>query len=168
VSLCRPNADLEQEGIEDIQGDRRHPHSGMEDIHILVPRRRECAKHDRTSLVFRIVRFEMVRGGPVWIPGAIDAIPNSLGHRVPGVLGQSGRATGRRLNAFPVQGIPRRYFPSPPLSSEECNRCRSLAVEPAAARLLGQDLQRLATTHRSFEPATKLPNRLDPAVVFQM
>jgi hypothetical protein len=53
-------------------------------------------------------------------------------------------------------------------SSEKCDSCGALAVEPAAARLLGQDLQRSATADRSFEPATKLPNRLDPAVVFQM
>ena len=53
-------------------------------------------------------------------------------------------------------------------SSEKCDSCGALTVEPAAARLLGQDLQRSATADRSFEPATKLPNRLDPAVVFQM
>ena len=53
-------------------------------------------------------------------------------------------------------------------SSEKCYSCGALTVEPAAARLLGQDLQRSATTDRSFEPVTKLPNRLDPAVVFQM
>jgi hypothetical protein len=53
-------------------------------------------------------------------------------------------------------------------SSEKCDSCGALTVEPAAARLLGQVLQRSATAHRSFEPATKLPNRLDPAVVFQM
>jgi hypothetical protein len=53
-------------------------------------------------------------------------------------------------------------------SSEKCDSCGALTVEPAAACLLGQDLQRSATADRSFEPATKLPNRLDPAVVFQM
>ena len=55
-------------------------------------------------------------------------------------------------------------------SSVKCDSCtaRITTVEPAAVRLLGQDLQRSATADRSFEPATKLPNRLDPAVVFQM
>jgi hypothetical protein len=53
-------------------------------------------------------------------------------------------------------------------SSEKCDRCGALAVEPAATRLLGQDFQRIATAHRSSEPATKLPSRLDPAVVLQM
>jgi hypothetical protein len=41
-------------------------------------------------------------------------------------------------------------------------------VEPTATRLLGQGLQRIATTHHPFEQAAKLPNRLNPAVVLQM
>ena len=110
-------------------------------------------------------RFELDRSRPPERSTPIDEFavpPRSMHHQPidPRDWTQAYRLPGSR-SRLPILSLTAQ-------SSEKCHSCGALTVEPAAARLLGQDLQRSATTHRSFEPATKLPNRLDPAVVFQM
>ena len=182
--------------MKDTQRDERHPHSEgdgrhrMKDTHILgmerhphsgkgderhphsVPRRRECARSEQASLVFKPGRFVIVRQagssrtGPNPRSDPLQLM-NSPSHRARCTISQSIRDW---TQAYRLLGS-RSRLPILSLtaqSSEKCDSCGALTVEPAAARLLGQDLQRSATADRSFEPATKLPNRLDPAVVFQM
>ena len=110
-------------------------------------------------------RFEPVRSRPPERSTPINEFavpPRSMHHQPidPRDWTQAYRLPGSR-SRLPILSLTAQ-------SSEKCHSCGALTVEPAAARLLGQALQRSATADRSFEPATKLANRLDPAVVFQM